>query len=205
MICITNVIHIRLLPDTKWRREGPMASLRTASAKVPLSLRLPESIVTKVEEFARQNRISKTEAFQRFIEKGIAADESSVARELESIHAEIARLRRAVGMRARSHEDELLLVMKAVGDAAAKHPAIKRAYLFGSFARGDFDDLSDIDVRIERDPEIRFNLRDLDRFAQRIERATGREVDVVSAADIADESLAIEIEQEKVIVYECQA
>ena len=40
-----------------------MASLRTASAKVPLSLRLPESIVTKVEEFARQNRISKTEAF----------------------------------------------------------------------------------------------------------------------------------------------
>lgn len=182
-----------------------MAGSQTASTKIPLSLRLPESIVVKVEEFARQNRISKTEAFQRFVEKGIAADESTIVQELASIHAEIARLRRAVGTRARSREEELLLVRKAVTDAATKYPAIKRAYLFGSFARNDFDDLSDIDVRIERDPEVRFNLRDLDRFAQRIERATGREVDVVSAADIANESLATAIEQEKVIVYECQA
>lgn len=182
-----------------------MASSRTAGAKVPLSLRLPESLVEKVEEFARQHRMSKTEAFQRFVEKGIAADESTVAQELASIREEIALLQRAVGVRARSREEEILLAKKAVADAAAKYPAIKRAYLFGSFARGDFDNQSDIDVRIERDPGMRFSLRDLDRFAQRIERATGREVDVVSAAEITNESLATAIEQEKVIVYERQA
>ena len=47
-----------------------------------------------------------------------------------------------------------------------------------------------------------FNLHDLFQFAKRIERMTGRKVDVVSTKDLKNESLAAAIEREKVLVYE---
>ena len=90
----------------------------------------------------------------------------------------------------------------AIAKAAESFPAIERAYLFGSFARGEHDEESDVDVRIERDESMPFNLHDLFQFAKRIERMTGRKVDVVSTKDLKNESLAAAIEREKVLVYE---
>ena len=89
--------------------------------------------------------------------------------------------------------------------AASEFPAIERAYLFGSFARGTFGSDSDVDVRIEYDHGMSFNLHDVSQFGKRIEQATGREVDVVSADRIKKEGLAAAIERDKELVYEREA
>ena len=47
--------------------------------------------------------------------------------------------------------EEAAFVREAVAQAASEFPAIERAYLFGSFARGTFGSDSDVDVRIEYD------------------------------------------------------
>ncbi|WP_165170841.1 nucleotidyltransferase family protein [Adlercreutzia sp. ZJ242] len=93
-------------------------------------------------------------------------------------------------------------VREAVAQAAAAFPAIRKAYLFGSFARGTFNDESDVDVRIEYDADGSFSLRELAQFQKRIEQATGREVDVVSAKRLKNRNLEAAIEREKVLVYE---
>ncbi|MBI5227078.1 nucleotidyltransferase domain-containing protein [Candidatus Micrarchaeota archaeon] len=54
---------------------------------------------------------------------------------------------------------------------------IKRAYLFGSFARGQ-KKYNDIDIAI--DPPKGFTLLDLSRIANSIEDQTGRNIDLVT-------------------------
>ena len=93
-------------------------------------------------------------------------------------------------------------VAESVRKAAKKFPEIARVYLFGSFARGDATRDSDIDVRIELAGDASFSLIDVSRFAQAIEKDTGREVDVVSARAIKNESLAAAIERDGILVYE---
>ena len=95
------------------------------------------------------------------------------------------------------------MVRRAVAKAAEDFPAIERAYLVGSFVRGEHDEKSDVDVRIEFADDVPFNLHDLSQFARRIERATGRNVDVVSAKHLKNERLADAIERDKVLAYEC--
>lgn len=102
----------------------------------------------------------------------------------------------------RSADVECERVRDVVARAAAQFPAIRAAYLFGSFARGEFSDESDVDVRIEYDSDGSFRLRELAQFQKRIERGTGRNVDVVSARHLKNEGLARAIEREKVLVYE---
>ena len=99
-------------------------------------------------------------------------------------------------------QEERKKAANAVAEAAAEFPAIRQAFLFGSFARGDYQETSDIDIRIEYDGSHAFSLYDLARFSKSIERATGRSVDVVSAKIIKNESLAAAIERDKVLVYE---
>ncbi|MBQ3106507.1 MAG: nucleotidyltransferase domain-containing protein [Eggerthellaceae bacterium] len=91
-------------------------------------------------------------------------------------------------------------VRSAIAKAASEFPSIRKAFLFGSFARGDHHASSDVDVRIEHDAET-FSLYELARFAKIIEQETGRSVDVVSANTIKNEKLAEAIEREKVLVY----
>lgn len=101
--------------------------------------------------------------------------------------------------------EEAAFVREAVAQAASEFPAIERAYLFGSFARGTFGSDSDVDVRIEYDHGMSFNLHDVSQFGKRIEQATGREVDVVSTDRIKKEGLAAAIERDKELVYEREA
>ena len=106
------------------------------------------------------------------------------------------------GARERNREAERNRVHAAVAEAARAFPAIERAYVFGSFARSSFTDESDVDVRIEYDHDGTFTLRELAQFQKRIERAVSRDVDVVSARVLKNDSLAAAIEREKVLVYE---
>ena len=99
-------------------------------------------------------------------------------------------------------DEERASIFEAVSQASELFPSIVRAYLFGSVARDTFSDISDIDVRVELDPDRSFNLRDLIHYAKYIEQQTGREVDVVSARVIRNEALAQAIERERVLAYE---
>jgi len=56
---------------------------------------------------------------------------------------------------------------------------IKKAAVFGSFARGDFDDKSDVDILIEP-PDEEFSLLDLARLKVGLEDALGRQIDLVT-------------------------
>ncbi len=177
-----------------------MAASEYAVARVPVSMRLPASIAEQIERRAKEKGVSKTEALLYYVKVGMESE--SIARQLEGMRNELKALRRVVENGPIGRMSDMRSVQTAVAQSASYFPAIRRAYLFGSFARGDFNEESDIDVRIERDEETSFNLRDLSQFASLIEHATGREVDVVSAKHLENANLASAIEREKVLVYE---
>ena len=89
-------------------------------------------------------------------------------------------------------------------DGFAREHGVRKtdAYLFGSFARGSQTAGSDVDVRLVIDRGEGFTLRELSHFAKIVQQETGRECDVVSAADVANEALAAAIDRERVLVYE---
>ena len=47
---------------------------KTADLRIPVSFRLPTSLVRKVEAYAEQNRLSKTTAFEHFLQLGIESE-----------------------------------------------------------------------------------------------------------------------------------
>lgn len=86
-----------------------------------------------------------------------------------------------------------------VGRVAASYP-IRRAYLFGSCARGETDESSNADVCIE--PERGFTLFMLAGFGDELERALRRRVDVVCGEDSLYPHVRRRYEDEKVLLYE---
>lgn len=67
--------------------------------------------------------------------------------------------------------------VKTLAIPILKAHKIKKAAVFGSFARGDFDDKSDVDILIE--PPEGFSLFDLAGLHLDLEDTLGRKVDVV--------------------------
>ena len=180
----------------------PTAAAVTYGTKVPVSLRLPRAVVEAVERYASEQGVSKTDAFLHFIEGGMNASRAGGGDKLDAIGKKLDRVLDVLESQAASGYSE---VVTAVKDAAVRFAAVERAYLFGSFARGDYSASSDVDIRLVLDRAIPFSLRDLDQFAKRVERATGREVDVVTADVISNPALADAIESNKVMVYERKA
>lgn len=81
----------------------------------------------------------------------------------------------------------------------AKEYGIKRMCLFGSYARGEANDNSDVDIYVDKG-----NLNSLIRyfmFVGELERILGCHVDVVTTG-IKDENFLRSIEAEGVILYE---
>ncbi len=174
------------------------------SAREPrtaISLRLPSALLDTVERYAAEHRLSKTDAFLHFLSKGIEAEESSgVSETLAQIEEKVTETLRLV--RYQHGASSKNQVIEAVRSACEEFPAIRRAFLFGSFARGTFGDESDIDLRLELEEEVRFNLRDLEHFSKRIEQATERSVDVITAQTIKSRELRDAFERDKELVYD---
>ena len=77
--------------------------------------------------------------------------------------------------------------IKNIVTPIAEKYQIAQVYLFGSFARGDFDEQSDIDIRIEKG-----NLKGmfaLCGFYTEVSDALGRKVDVLTTGSLSDEFL----------------
>lgn len=91
-------------------------------------------------------------------------------------------------------------IKAAVISAVHTRKAIQSVTLFGSYARGDASADSDIDLRIEVDPDATFGLFALSSFAEETKEATGKQVDVVSSEQLR-EDIARAIEKEGVVLY----
>lgn len=83
-------------------------------------------------------------------------------------------------------------------------PYIKRLSVFGSWARGDYDEQSDIDLLILlKPPELRprLGLFKLLEIEETLKHSLGREVELVTEEDLSP-YIREYIEQDKVILYE---
>lgn len=88
--------------------------------------------------------------------------------------------------------------IQAVVEPLAKKYGAQRVYLFGSYARGDMTDQSDIDLRIDKGA-----IRGL-AFAGLLgdlEDALGTHVDLISTVGMDDDFLR-EIQKDEVLLYE---
>jgi len=80
---------------------------------------------------------------------------------------------------------------------AVKHGAVK-AFVFGSFARGDAGPGSDLDVLVELEPGR--SLLDLARLEDELEDSLGLDVDVVTAKSLYPEVLERVIAERKAVL-----
>lgn len=169
-----------------------------------VSLRLPPELAERIERYADENRLSKTDAYVRFLRLGLEAEkdraDSAALQEIsEKLDSVLERLG-AEGLRAA--RGDKAAVVAAVHEVAVRYPAIKKAWLFGSFARGTYGESSDVDLRIELDRSQYFGLCELSHFSKEMEQLTGREVDVVSAEIIKNPQLKAAFERDKELIYE---
>ena len=78
---------------------------------------------------------------------------------------------------------------------------IKKAYLFGSYSRGEETDHSDIDLRIEFDN--RFNLFDLSEMSYLLKQKSGKKVDIATQEPAEmDPAFYNSIKKDEICIYE---
>lgn len=80
--------------------------------------------------------------------------------------------------------EEILAILRRAGPELAREFGVRRLALFGSYARGDATEGSDVDVLVEVDPSLGLRFVDL---AERIETLVGVRTDVVSRRAISPE------------------
>lgn len=93
-------------------------------------------------------------------------------------------------------------VLEAIPRVCENFPAISKALLFGSLARGTHDADSDIDIRLTLDRSKQFNLRDLAQLSKQVEQLTHREVDIVTSDHLKNQQLAEAIRKDGILAYE---
>ncbi len=86
-----------------------------------------------------------------------------------------------------------------VSPIAAKYGA-ERVFLFGSFARGDMTDSSDIDLRIDKG---RIRGTQIAGLLLELEQALGRDVDLIPTTSL-DMKFLNAIKKDEVLIYEAR-
>jgi len=173
-----------------------MPAATTRDTRKPLSLRLPPRELRAIDEFAAENRVSKTDAFLHYLRKGIETDDG-VGIQLEEIKQSLQKVLQNIPTSITPEDITEVAIQLAPG-----YPAIERILLFGSFARGEATSASDVDLRFELSDEQAFSLFDLARFKKECEKRTGREADIITAKEIKNPRLKKAIEQEGILIYE---
>lgn len=176
-----------------------------ANNRKALSLRVPASLAEKVEGYAKTHGLKKTDAYVHFIEMGLDQDSQDIRASLSEIDSKLDTLQALLGGAGAGTETvplETEAVLDAISNASAHYPGIERALLFGSYARNQQNADSDIDIRLELDRSVGFNLHDLASFSKMIEQVTDKECDVITTSTIRNRSLARAIERDGVCAYE---
>jgi predicted nucleotidyltransferase len=93
-------------------------------------------------------------------------------------------------------------IVDRVASVARENPAVERVHLFGSYARGEADAASDVDLRVKLDRSLPFGMFDLGALYGSFVRALGREVDVVTSDNLGSDDFARAVERDEVLLYE---
>lgn len=101
----------------------------------------------------------------------------------------------------RTPEISMKQLKNAVEKVLNKHPVIKKVWVFGSFARGEENYKSDIDLMIEEIPNEKFSYFDLTDIQHQLEIALQRKIDIGFASHLR-EPAAENIRQEAQLIYE---
>lgn len=80
-------------------------------------------------------------------------------------------------------DDSILEIKKKIAPILRRHN-VKKAAVFGSYARGENKKGSDIDILIEFEKDVRKSLFDLARLKLDLEEILGKKVDVVEYSTI---------------------
>ena len=91
------------------------------------------------------------------------------------------------------------IIKERITPICEKYP-IRKAYLFGSYARGDATEKSDVDIRIEGDIKSFFTLCGI---YSDFEDALGMELDLLSVLPNSEEFRA-NLKKDEVLVYELE-
>lgn len=83
----------------------------------------------------------------------------------------------------------------------ATQKAVKKAWLFGSFARGDQDENSDVDILIDVDKEAHLTLFDLAEYQETLQKKLQRKVDFAMTGALRD-AFKKNIAEDLVLVHE---
>lgn len=93
-------------------------------------------------------------------------------------------------------KEEVLQILKEAKPELARRYGLRRLALFGSYARGDQREDSDVDILVEVDPSIGLGFVDL---ADHLEELVGVRAEVVSSRAISPRNWKV-IEQELIDV-----
>jgi len=88
-------------------------------------------------------------------------------------------------------------IKNKISDTARKY-GVQKAYLFGSYARGEAKHESDVDICIEKG-KLR-TLLELSGFCQDLEETLGSRVDVVTTAGLSGD-FKEQIEKDMILIY----
>ena len=88
--------------------------------------------------------------------------------------------------------------LREILEKSKKVKDINKAYLFGSYARGEETSLSDVDIRLEVNDN--FTLFDLTEIAYNLEEKLNKKVDIITSGNL-DELLYEEIKKEEICIY----
>lgn len=85
--------------------------------------------------------------------------------------------------------------------AALKEQPIVKAWLFGSYSRGEEGPESDVDILVEYDPESNISLLTISRIMVSLSKAIGKKVDLVEEGRVLPFARE-NVERDKILIYE---
>jgi predicted nucleotidyltransferase len=92
------------------------------------------------------------------------------------------------------------LMKQTIADYFKTQPVLK-AWLFGSFARGEETPESDVDILVEYDKDARISLLTISHMMGELEKSTGRKVDLIEEGCLLP--FAVEsANRDKQLIYE---
>lgn len=91
-------------------------------------------------------------------------------------------------------------VINTLREYFSSHP-VKRAWLFGSYSRGEETPESDIDLLVSFDSNARISLMKLSGMSIDLEELLGREVDIVPEGSLRPYAEAT-VNRDKILIYE---
>ena len=91
-------------------------------------------------------------------------------------------------------------IIPAIQECLTKQPVVK-AWLFGSYSRGEERPDSDIDLLVEYDANTKISLMTISRVMCELKKATGQQVDVIEEGRLMP--FAVEsANRDKILIYE---